>query len=65
MIRDVATPSAELEAFREARAEAWRYALACLAENRCEGKEATRPGGPEDAERRSNGIGADKASLPR
>ncbi len=31
-----AFPPSEPEAFRDARAEAWRFALACLAENRRE-----------------------------
>lgn len=33
----------ELEAFRNARAEAWRFALACLAENRSQEKKAAGP----------------------
>ena len=41
MIR--AVPSSEPGAFRDARAEAWCFALACLAENRREMKEAAGP----------------------
>ena len=43
---------ADPEAFRDARAEAWRFALACLAENRREAKKAAPNRRPKDARER-------------
>ncbi len=48
------TPETEISAL----ANVYRFVLDCRAK-----KEATRPGSPEDAERRSDEIGA-KASIP-
>ncbi len=48
------TPRTEISAL----ASVYRFVLDCRAK-----KEATRPGSPEDAERRSDEIGA-KASIP-
>ena len=63
MIR--AVPPTEQESFREARAEAWRYAFICLSENRREKQEATRPGGPDDAKEGSENDSHAKPSLPK
>ena len=51
-------PSVTPEYAREARARAWAYAFDCYRK-----KEATRPGSPDDPERRSDEIRA-KARIP-
>ena len=45
---------------RDIRARAWAFVFDCH-----EKKEAAPESRPEDAERRSNEIGADEASIPR
>ncbi len=56
-------PGISAKEAQDARARAWTYVFECFhlhKEN--EGGPETAP---EDAERRSNGIGADEASIPR
>ena len=53
----------EPDTFRDARAEAWNYALACLAENRREEKKAVPDRRPESAKGGSSDSSA-KASIP-
>ena len=62
MIR--AVPLSEPEAFRDARAEAWRFALACLAKNR-RAKREGRPttSGPDSPKGGSSDSSA-KGSIP-
>lgn len=53
-------PGVTPEEARTLRACAWAYIFDCHAK-----KKGGPETAPEDAERRSNGIGADEASIPR
>ncbi len=47
------TPGMTPQEARDVRARAWHFVFDCYAK-----KKAARPGGPDDAERRSNELGA-------